>query len=542
MTVALGGALHPTLAVRLAAALARLAGWRRALAALALGAAAAGALPPIDAVPLLVVAFTGLLWLADGAALAARRLRASFWVGWWFGLGFFTAGLYWIAVALTVDIAQFWWLLPFAVLGVPAFFGLFTGAALVGYAAVRAPGLARPLLLASLWTAAEFTRGHILTGFPWNLIGYSWTEIGPVLQAAAVVGAYGLSWLTVAAAALPGVLAAPRDGGWQAGRGGRVALSVGVALLAAVALAGALRLSAAPPPGSATADVPGVRLRLVQPNVEQSLKWRDSERAAIFRNLLSLSTAPAAQPPTAIIWPEAATPFLFEQSREARAAAAAIVPPDGLLITGTPRATPRPDGGHDFWNGLIALDHADVVRGTYDKFHLVPFGEYVPLRGILPIEMIAPGGGGGFSSGPGPRTLHLPFVPPVSPLICYEVIFPGAVLDPADRPAWLLNLTNDAWYGETSGPYQHFAIARVRAVEQGLPLARAANTGISGVVDPYGRVIARLGLGRQGVVDAPLPRALSEAPPYPRFGGPILAVMLLLGLAAGLVSGRARGS
>jgi apolipoprotein N-acyltransferase len=403
---------------------------------------------------------------------------------------------------------------------------------------VRPTGIARPLLLASLWTAAEFTRGHILTGFPWNLIGYSWTEVGPVLQAASVVGAYGLGWLTVAWAALPGALAESRDGAWRPGRGGGVALSVGLALLAAVALAGALRLSAAPAPGSPAADVPGARLRLVQPNVEQSLKWRDSERAAIFRTLLTLSARPAEPPPTAIIWPEAATPFLFEQSPEARVAAAAIVPSDGLLITGTPRATPRPDGGHEFWNGLTALDHADAIRGTYDKFHLVPFGEYVPLRGILPMAMIAPGGGGGFSAGPGPRTLHLPFLPPVSPLICYEVIFPGAVVDPDDRPAWLLNLTNDAWYGDTSGPYQHFGIARVRAVEQGLPLARAANTGISGVVDPYGRVIARLGLGQRGVVDAPLPRALAEAPPYPRFGGPILAVLLLAGLAAGLSSRR----
>jgi apolipoprotein N-acyltransferase len=542
MTVALGGASHPGWVVRLAAALARLTGWRRAIVALALGTGAAGALPPVGAVPLLVIAFTGLLWLADGADAAPRRLRASFWVGWWFGLGFFTAGLYWIAVALTVDIAQFWWLLPFAVLGVPAFFGLFTGAALACHAAVRPAGIARPLLLASLWTGAEFTRGHILTGFPWNLIGYSWTEIGPVLQAASVVGAYGLSWLTVAWAALPGVLAAPRDGAWQPGRGGVAALSLGVALLAAVALAGEVRLAGAPVPGSDAADVPSVRLRLVQPNVQQNLKWRDSERAAIFRTLLSLSTAPAAAPPTAIIWPEAATPFLFEQSAEARAAAAAIVPPGGLLITGTPRATPRPDGGHAFWNGLIALDHADTLRGSYDKFHLVPFGEYVPLRGILPIERIAPGGGGGFSSGPGPRTLHLPALPPVSPLICYEVIFPGAVVDPDDRPGWLLNLTNDAWYGDTSGPYQHFGIARVRAVEQGVPLARAANTGISGVVDPYGRVIARLGLGRQGVVDAPLPRALAEAPPFPRFGGPILAVLLLIGLAGGLISRRARGT
>jgi apolipoprotein N-acyltransferase len=279
-----------------------------------------------------------------------------------------------------------------------------------------------------------------------------------------------------------------------------------------------------------------VRLRLVQPNIEQSLKWRDSERAQIFRTLLALSATQAAAPPTVIVWPEAATPFLFEQSPEARAAAAAILPADGLLITGTPRATPRPGGGTQYWNGLIVLDHADRVVGTYDKFHLVPFGEYVPLRRWLPIDKIASGFGEGFSAGPGPRTLQLPGLPSVGPLICYEVIFPGEVVDPGDRPGWLVNVTNDAWYGDSSGPYQHFASARARAVEQGLPLARAANTGISGVIDPYGRVIARLGLGRAGVIDAALPRALPDATIYQRFGGGILSVLLLAGLAAAAAS------
>lgn len=540
MAVALGGVPRSGPVVRLAAALGRLTGWRRAVVAVGLGACAAGALPPVDAVPLLL-AVTGLLWMADGAGLTPRPLRAAFGLGWWFGLGFFTAGFYWIAAALLVDIAQFWWLMPFALLGVPAFFGLFTGAALALHVAVRVRGLARPLVLASLWTGAEFARGHILTGFPWNLIGYGWTEVGPVLQVVAVIGAYGLSWLTIVWAALPAMLAAPGADGWKPVRGGVAAVGVGVAVLVAIAGAGALRLAGAPTPGSEAADVPGVRLRLVQPNVEQSLKWRDSERIAIFRELLGLSVQPAATPPTTIIWPEAATPFLLEQSADARAAAAAIVPPGGLLITGTPRATPAPDGGRQYWNGLIALDHDDVVEGTYDKFHLVPFGEYVPLRHLLPIDKIAPGGGGEFSAGPGPRTLHLPGLPPVGPLICYEVIFPGEVIDPADRPGWLVNVTNDAWYGNSSGPYQHFGMARVRAVEQGLPLARAANTGISGVIDPYGRVIARLGLGETGVVDAPLPRALAVAPPYQAYGGWILAALLLIGLGAGLMSRRVAG-
>ncbi|MBI3513407.1 MAG: apolipoprotein N-acyltransferase, partial [Proteobacteria bacterium] len=318
--------------------------------------------------------------------------------------------------------------------------------------------------------------------------------------------------------------------------GGRPALGAGLALLALIAVAGALRQ-----PGPPMPTVSGVRLRLVQPNIDQQLKWQDSERVAIFRRLLELSQAQAALAPTAIVWPEAATPFLFEQSPEARAAAAAILPPGALLITGAPRATRRPDGANDFWNGLVALDRDDTVRGSYDKFHLVPFGEYVPLADILPIQTIAPGGGGAFRAGPGPRTLRLPGLPPVSPLICYEVIFPGAVIDDADRPEWILNLTNDAWYGRSSGPYQHFASAIMRAVEQGMPVVRVAQTGISGVIDPYGRVTARLGLGAGGVVDAALPRALPEATPYQRFGGPLLAILLAGGLVAGIAAGRRGG-
>ncbi len=193
-------------------------------------------------------------------------------------------------------------------LGLPAFFGLFTGAVVMVYAALGAVGIARPLALASLWTAAEFVRGHLLTGFPWNLIGSAWSDAGPLLQAASVVGIYGLSWLTVAWAALPAVLAAPGAPGWRPASGATAALGLGAALLVAVAAAGGARLAIAPDPASPQASQPDIRLRLVQPNIEQSLKWRDSERAQIFRTLLGLSEAPApAGPPTAIIWPEAAT-------------------------------------------------------------------------------------------------------------------------------------------------------------------------------------------------------------------------------------------
>ncbi|HKF72184.1 MAG TPA: apolipoprotein N-acyltransferase, partial [Stellaceae bacterium] len=212
----------------------------------------------------------------------------------------------------------------------------------------------------------------------------------------------------------------------------------------------------------------------------------------------------------------------------ARMAIASVLPAGGLALVGSDRA----DAAFEhFWNSMVAVDHAGIIQGYYDKAHLVPFGEYVPFRSVLPIDKITPGTTD-FSFGPGPRTLHLAGLPPVSPLICYEVIFPAAVIDPADRPQWLLAISNDAWYGFTSGPFQHFAIARVRAIEEGLPVVRAANNGISGLIDPLGRVVRRLGLDVVGALDVPLPRAL---PPtlYEQVGDTFFFVLLpvLLGFA-----------
>jgi apolipoprotein N-acyltransferase len=212
------------------------------------------------------------------------------------------------------------------------------------------------------------------------------------------------------------------------------------------------------------------------------------------------------------------------------------VPPGGLLITGAPRTDPPPLPGRNIWNSLAVIDGSGTILATYDKFHLVPFGEYVPFRGILPIESVA-GGTVDYSAGPGPRTLRLPGLPPVGPLICYEVIFPHAVVDEADRPAWLLNLTNDAWYGFTSGPFQHFAITRVRAVEEGLPMVRVANNGISGIIDAHGRVLNWLPLDAVGFLDGALPVALPPTP-YARWGDWLFLALLLAG--AGFVAARPR--
>jgi apolipoprotein N-acyltransferase len=496
---------------RLAAWIADLTGWRRYGLALLLGALAAGALPPVDLVPLLVVSFSGLVWLAE----PCRGWRQAFALGWWFGFGFFLAGLYWIAAALFVDIADFWWLLPFAIAGLPAVLAVYCGLAMAAYRGLRPRGAGRALALAACWTLAEWLRGHLFTGFPWNLIGYAWSGGFPgataVLQVTAVVGIYGLSLLTVAMAALPASLGDPPRGRRSPLRRAAPAWA---ALLVVLALAGGgwARLA-----NASGGDVPGVMLRLVQPSIAESLKWNPAAREENFRRLAALSAAPAPVPVTDIIWPEAAATYLLDRDAAHRDAIASLAPPGGLVITGAPRSNPPPAPPRQYWNSLAAIDGSGDIVATFDKFHLVPFGEYVPFRDILPIGKITPGTID-FTAGSGPRTLHLKGLPPVGPLICYEVIFPHAVVDEADRPRWLLNITNDAWYGFTSGPFQHFDIARVRAVEEGLPLVRAANNGISGIVDAYGRVRAHLALDAVGVLDSPLPTALSGPTPYARFG------------------------
>jgi len=502
-----------------------LSGWRRQLAAFLLGVLAACSLPPVDLTPVLLLAFPGVIWLADGCGGFIAACAA----GWSFGFGFFLAGLYWIAASLFVDIAAFWWLVPFAALGLPAFFALYSAAALgashVTCRWFRLGGTERVLVFVVYWVLAEWLRGHLLTGFPWNLVGYAWSGGFPdalfVLQATSLIGIYGLSLATVAAAALPA-----RLGDFS----GRRWLPVLVAALLVVAPAawGLYRLSEGRP-----GDVPGVNLRLVQPSIPQSLKNDPSQVLANFRRLFALSMSAGGENATAILWPEDAAPPFLERDGSARNALAQAAPSTGYLITGTVRTDPAPLPPVHIWNSLVAIDRSGVLRADYDKFHLVPFGEYVPFRGILPIQKITPGTID-FSAGPGPRTIELPGLPPFSPLICYEAIFPGAVVDEAHRPAWMLNITNDAWYGFTSGPFQHLAIARVRAVEEGLPLARVGNNGVSALFDPYGRVVGRLDLDAVGVLDVKLPRALAPTF-YSRFGDAFFFAALLfmiVGVAA----------
>jgi apolipoprotein N-acyltransferase len=511
---------------RVALDLATLSGWRRYGLAFLFGIAAAAAMPPVDMTPLLLAAFPGLLWLDDGSESAG----ASFRLGWVFGFGYFLVGLYWIAAALFVDIGQFWWLVPFAVVVLPAGCAVYTGLALFAFAAVArclhlAPA-ARVLAFGIAWSAAEWARGHAFTGQPWNLVGYTWSGGFPgaiaVLQSVAVVGIYGLSFVTVLSASLPALLAIPRPGPTSVLRHWAPAIIAGLLVLLPAA-GGAIRLAA-------TRAVPtGTWLRLVQPSIPQSLKWQPQAAQTNFRRLIELSAATGPKRLNAILWPEAAVPFLLDRDRAARDAVAAIAPTGGYVITGALRANPSPAPIERLWNSIEAVNDRGDIVATYDKAHLVPFGEYVPLRALLPIGKITPGTMD-LSAGPGARTIDLPGLPPFAPLVCYEAIFAGAVIDQSHRPAWILNVTNDAWYGHSSGPYQLFAAARTRAVEEGLPLVRVANNGISAVIDPVGRVLARTDLDAIGYLDHTLPAALAPTP-YARIGDWMWFGLLVLGAA-----------
>jgi apolipoprotein N-acyltransferase len=492
-------------------------GWRRQALALAAGLIAALALPPVYFIVALWISLPILVRLIDSAA----GTRAAFVIGWWFGLGHFAAGIYWIAEAMLVDPEHFAWMIPFAVLGLGAWLGLFPAAAAAAAFRLAPRGPARVLMLAAAWTVFEWVRGWLFTGFPWNLMGTVWVAVPPLLQFAALGGAFGLSALTVAAAAMPAVLG-------SGVRGARTAFAASLAVLVAVGAWGMIRVPAAP-----VASVPGIRLRLVQPNIEQTLKWRPEMRAEHLNRHLQLSAAPGKETITDLIWPETAAPSFVDEDGLARAKIATVIPSGGLLLTGVVRGTPREVEPLRIWNSLEVLDGKGDVLAIYDKAHLVPFGEYMPLRAVLPLAKITPGAID-YTPGPGPATITVPGLPPFSPSICYEAIFADAVVPAKPRPAWLLNVTNDGWFGTSAGPHQHFAAARLRAVEQGLPLVRAANTGISAVVDPYGRVVASLLLGQAGVLDSELPVSLTSPTLYAKAGLAIPFLIVLLFVAISL--------
>lgn len=502
--MAADNALHTHLAtlndrlLRFADGVRALTGWRARLAAAGCGVASALALAPTYLIFLLAIAFPILVWLVDGAS-GNRPWFGAALIGWAFGYGYFLVALYWVGIAFTVDAAAHGWLIPFVAVLFPGGLALFPALAFGLAKAVWSPSVGRIFALAALFAACEWLRGTILSGFPWALIGYSWAFSSEMLQSVSLIGIYALSFITVLAASSLAVFG-DRDRGrdW-------ILPAAMYAILAAALVFGIVRLSDA---GDETVD--GVRIRIVQPNTAQQDKYKDELLVANWQTLLQLTKEPGLEDITHVVWPEAAPPFVLSREPMALEMIGEVLPDDAVLLTGAVRAqaSERPRG--DWFNSMHVISGKGEILATYDKAHLVPFGEYLPLDdllesiGITKIVQVA----GRFKSGPGPRTLEVPGAPPVGPLICYEIIFPGEVVDEGNRPQWLVNQTDDSWFGDTSGPRQHLAIARVRAIEEGLPIVRAANTGISTVIDPYGRTGEQLPYGTKAKLDSKLPKAL----------------------------------
>jgi apolipoprotein N-acyltransferase len=521
------------------------------------GAASTLALAPINFWPAMFLTFPPLVLMLDGVG-AARwgGIRAAFAIGWWFGFGYFLSGLYWIGSAFLVDAETFGWMLPFAVTLLPAGLAVFIGLGFVAARLLWTTGHIRVLTLAAALSSAEWLRGHLFTGFPWNAFGYALTTPLPLAESVAIFGIWGLTFVAVAVFATPAVLA---DGG----RRPLMPVVLAGATLATLAAYGGLRLASHP-----TETVDGVHLRIMQPNIPQDERFRYAAKAQIMSRYVSMSqrAGEAALPPpqagesldlylpsqdlyppsqagegrvgdlgglrgvTHLIWPESAFPFFLTRERDALSMIANMLAPNTTLITGAARlAEPVPGGSEKHaYNSVYVIDHRGSILATYDKLHLVPFGEYLPFQDLLEraglTQLIdVPGG---FLPGAQRHRIAVPGAPDMLPLICYEAIFPGEAVPTGERPGWLLNLTNDAWFGISSGPYQHLQQARIRAIEEGLPLIRAANSGISAVIDPLGRVIAALPLGHAGSLDAALPRA-AQMTIYARIGDFLFGVAVV---------------
>jgi apolipoprotein N-acyltransferase len=518
-------------------------GWKRRAIAFASGAVGALALPPFSLFPLIAVPLTIAVWLIDGAQDHGRgraltgSLRAAFGAGWWMGFGYFLAGLWWVGSALLVEADKFAWALPLAVVALPAALAVFPAA---GFALARllwSPGPLRIFALAFGLGGAEWARGLLFTGFPWNDLGMALGVNLTLAQTASLVGLHGLTFLTVAIFAAPATL-------WRVSES-RLHLTptiVAGLALAAIAAFGAFRLMA---PASAT--LPGVKLRLIQPNIGQDdASFSPETKQAILRRYFDLSeraTSPdrsGVKDVTHLIWPESAFPFILSRDPEALSEIVDFLKDGATLITGAAR---REDGNPPrYFNSIEIVGRDGLSAERYDKQHLVPFGEYMPFASLLERAHISqmvdiPGG---FEPGSGRRILRVPGLPDAMPLICYEAIFPtefGDRVSGAERPGWLLNVTDDAWFGLTPGPYQHYAQARLRAIELGLPLVRDANSGISAVLDGLGREIAVAPLGAEGVIDAELPVPLAPTV-QSRLGSAGAMLIGLVFLAAALIGKR----
>ena len=496
-----------------------LRGWRADLAALLFGVIAAVALPPVYGLPALAIAVPALLHLirgADSPIVAARR-------GWWFGFGLYGIGLYWITDAILVEAARFWWLVPLAVPALAAILAFFS--AVPAAVAWRArPGWRMALALSGAWVLADIARQFIATGFPWNPLGSVWEfpgRLGDIMiQPASAIGVHGLTLATLVLASAPAL--------------NRMGRAISLVTLALWCGFGVVRLGQPVPPG------PNLTVLLIQGNVAQGQKWDRTLMVSIFHHYLDMTQQAVAGlngQPAVVVWPETASPALLQTDSEARRMIASAAGGATALVGAV-----RFDEAGRPRNSLFAIGANGAIEGIYDKWHLVPFGEYQPDWLPDSFQLVP---GGGFASGPGPATLHIPGLPPAGALICYEAIFSNQILDESDRPAWMVNVTNDAWFGNSAGPRQHLAAVRMRAVEEGQPAMRAANTGISAGFDAKGHELGRLAMQTTGVLSLHLP-APEPITLYARFGlllpASVAATALFIGLSGAAIRQRPRST
>lgn len=521
---------------RLAGKVILLWGWRRALVAFLAGALAVLAQAPYDFFAVGFVSFPVLVWLLDGAtafppAGLLARLRPAFATGWWFGLGYFLAGLWWVGNALLVEADDFAWALPLAVLGLPAVLALFYGAAATLARLLWSGGIGRIAALALGFGIAEWLRAVVLTGFPWNPIGLMAMPVPLLMQSAALAGTIGMTVLAVFVFAMPALLAA---------RGHRTMGAVLAASLIALHAGYGYWALSRPAP----ADARQLTVRIVQPAVDQAEKWDAAVRDRIFRTLLDLSSVPQGQPkPELVLWPETSVPFLLTDRPDALVAIGDLLEPGQLLLAGVVRAEGEPAAEDArYYNSVMAINDAGEIVDAVDKVHLVPFGEYLPFQSLLegfgvqkvvalPLD---------FEAGAARHPIALPGGVRAVPFVCYEIIFPDLVGADTSHADLIVSVTNDAWFGDTPGPYQHFRQAQIRAVETGLPAVRAANTGISGIIDERGRVVDALTMDARGAIDATLRLSGStrDLPGTPRLNG--LVMLGLFAVFAGALAARSR--
>ncbi len=481
-----------------------------------LGAVSATAFAPLYFIPLAIASFGGWFLLSN----FCQNNRQSFFVGWWFGFGQFAFSLYWISISLFVDISKFFWLLPFALLLIPAVLAIYIGIVLliVNFVCKKLEfdNWKKVLVLAFFWVLFEVLRANLFTGFPWNLLGYSLLFSLPLSQAASVIGVYGLSFIAVVFYCSSALFFKfeHKKIKFFVNQKTQPFLATIALIIALIWMAGLYRLHNSANNLLSKTLLPQATFRLVQPAIKQNEKWDQEYRYNSFMENIKLSHQAGFNKVNYVVWSESAVPYVINSinSNGLLAEISSVAPQNGYVITGALRAEFGKEGVlTKAWNTIFAIDSKSKVTAYYDKNHLVPFGEYVPFAQYVPFISKITDGSVGFSRGQGLKTIKLDNkTPSFSPLICYEAIFPNQVIDKSNSPNFLLNLTNDAWFGNSSGPYQHLDMVRMRAIEYGLPVIRVANSGISALIDPMGRVISSVPLNEKGFIDVKLMMNLPE--------------------------------